>query len=116
MNVDCHPDRKDSVHEVISAISNLYIGITPPEGITTLPPEDLNTRKFCYDILNSLEKGIKSINANKILPENESNKLLKSKKDKNLLKNAIKRLNKSDKPTKIIKKLISEKYLSKNPK
>lgn len=38
------------------------------------------------------------------------------KKDKNLLKSAIKRFNKSDKPTKIIKKLISEKYLSKNPK
>lgn len=69
MNVDCHPDRKDAVHEVISSISKLYIGISPPEGITTLPPEDPNTRKSCYEILNLLEKSIKSINANKVVSE-----------------------------------------------
>lgn len=38
------------------------------------------------------------------------------KNEKNLLKNAIKKINKTDKPTKAIKKLISEKYLPKDPK
>lgn len=69
MNIDCHSKRKDVVNEVISAVSKLYTGVEPPEGVNALPPEDPSTRKFCYDILNLLEKGIKSISHNKIYNE-----------------------------------------------
>lgn len=75
MNIDCHPERKDVVHEIVSSISKLYIGITPPEGISTLPPEDPNTRKLCFDILSLLEKNIRGLSQNKILGENQSLKL-----------------------------------------
>jgi hypothetical protein len=30
MDIDCHPERKDSINEVVTAMSKIYIGITPP--------------------------------------------------------------------------------------
>jgi hypothetical protein len=34
---DCRPKKMDAVKDLINAISQLYIGVPPPEGIV-LPP------------------------------------------------------------------------------
>jgi hypothetical protein len=40
MNIDCKKGYKDVAQELINAISKLFVGITPPEGVTNLPPVD----------------------------------------------------------------------------
>lgn len=39
MELDCNIRRKDAVKELISAITQLYIGVKPPAGLTVYPPE-----------------------------------------------------------------------------
>lgn len=54
MNIDCKEGHRDVVHEVFYAISSVYVGITSTEGISSLPPEDPNIKKLCYEVLNFL--------------------------------------------------------------
>jgi hypothetical protein len=60
MNIDCRENYRDSVQEVVNAIARVYIGVAPPEGIASLPPESPGIRKFCFEILVLLEKAIRS--------------------------------------------------------
>ena len=60
MDIDCHPHRRDVVLEVVSAIAGIFNGVKPPEGLTSIPNEDPNIKRFCLEILYQLEQSIRS--------------------------------------------------------
>jgi hypothetical protein len=40
MNIDCKKGYKDVAYEVVNSISKLFVGISPPEGVTNFFPPD----------------------------------------------------------------------------
>jgi hypothetical protein len=61
MNIDCKKGYKDVAQEVVNAMSKLFVGITPPEGITNLQLPDQEIRKLSYETLIFLQKSIRSL-------------------------------------------------------
>lgn len=38
MNLDCQSGHRDAVQEIVHAVSQVFVGIPPPEGVNNLPP------------------------------------------------------------------------------
>lgn len=59
MVLDIDPQRKDVIKEIIEALSKVYVGIKPPEGLV-IPPEDPAIRKSAFETLLLFEKTVRS--------------------------------------------------------
>lgn len=93
MALDCSPDHHDSVKDIIDAVRQVYIGIVVPQTISVPPPEDVNSRRVCFEIAMTLLKALQE--NDKKMNQVEADKLFASKLKLNLIRANIESFNKT---------------------
>lgn len=88
----------------MDAVKQVYIGIVVPEAISIPPPEDVNAKRVSFEVAILLLKHLQD-NEKRMNPV-DADKLFASKSKLNLIRKNIERFNKSEKPVKIVKKLV----------
>lgn len=113
MALDCSPQHYDAVREVVDALRQVYTGIVIPEAISIPPPEDINAKRVSFEVAMLLLKHLQD-NERRMAPA-ETDRLVASKAKLNLVRRNIDRFNKSEKPLKVVKKLVEEGFLPPEP-
>jgi hypothetical protein len=87
----------------------VYTGVAIPEAISLPPPEDANAKRLSFEVAMLLLKHLQD--NERRMSQADADRLFASKAKLNLIRKNIERFNKSEKPLKVVKKLVEEGFL-----